>query len=491
MATTSAPRPRGSTAVDVGGRYRWVAMAVVLIGSYMVILDSTIVNVALPQIGIDLHQGTGIEWIVTAYLLAVGASQPITGWLADRFGRKLIFTCSIASFGTGSLLAALSPNLSVLVLFRVLQGLGGGAMMPVGMTMIYELFPAHQRGTALGIWGVSTMAAPAVGPVLGGYLVTVASWRWLFLINVPIGVIGFFAAIKLLRDFGYRERRAFDGTGFALASTGLVALLLAFSEAGSWGWTAPQTLALIGVGSVLLACFVVHALRARAPLIAVQMFAIPTFSTTIVIVCLLTVSQFGRLVFIPLELETLRHFSAFKTGLILTPSALGAALTNPLGGRLADKIGARVPVTIGTAIVALAALLLARLTPTTTITYMVVVLAIQGLGNGLAIMPNTVAAMNSLTGNLVAQGSAVRSLMRQVAGSLGVGILASVVAAQVGTGAVSLLRSQNAYDSVFYIAFGATLVALTLAFTLPGPKGMRALQEARAAEDYARMETGE
>jgi EmrB/QacA subfamily drug resistance transporter len=489
MAAVSARGESQGSATPIG-RYPWIAMAVVLIGSYMVILDSTIVNVALPQIGIDLHQSAGIEWIVTAYLLAVGASQPLTGWLADRFGRKLIFTVSIGAFAIGSLLAASAPNLTVLVFFRVLQGLGGGAMMPVGMTMIYELFPVERRGFALGIWGVATMAAPAVGPVLGGYLVTVGSWRWLFIINVPIGVIGFVAAIRLLRDTGFRERRPFDATGFALASIGLVMLLLAFSEAADWSWTAPATLGLIACGLALLAAFVRHALRSRAPLIAMQMFAIPTFSITMGIVCLLTLVQFGRLVFIPLELETLRHFSALKTGLILTPSALGAAVTTSIGGRLADRIGARLPVTIGLCVVSASALLLARLTPTTSIHYLVIVLAVQGLGNGLSIMPNTVAAMNSLTGNLVAQGSAVRSLMRQVAGSLGVGILASVVVAQTGVGS-SLFQQQSAYNTVFYVGFAATLVAIALAFTLPGKAAMRALQEARANDDLRSVEAAD
>lgn len=485
VSENPAPRPRQP---DVSGRYRWVAMAVVLVGSYMVILDSTIVNVALPQIGIDLHDTNGIEWIVTAYLLAVGLSLPVTGWLADRFGRKLIFTVSIASFTTGSLLAALSPNLGMLIFFRVLQGLGGGAMMPVGMTMIYELFPPKQRGTALGIWGVAIMAGPAVGPVLGGYLVTAASWRWLFIINVPIGCIGFVMAIKLLRDFGFREHRQFDLAGFVLASIGLVALLLAFSEAGTWGWFAPKTVALMGVGAVLLAIFCWRSLHIPTPLISVKMFAIGAFSSTMVIVCLLTILQFGRLVFIPIELETLRHYSALKTGLILTPSALGAGLTNPIGGRLADRIGARVPVCIGTAVVALAALFLARLTPTTSILDITLILLVQGLGNGLAIMPNTVASLNSLTGNLIAQGSAVRSLMRQIAGSLGVGILASVVAAQIGTHGASIATQQNAYNSVFLIGFIATLGALALSFLLPGKAQMEALQEARTAEELARLE---
>ena len=190
---------------DDGGRYKWVAMSVIFVGTFMVILDTTIVNVALPQIGIALDDTDGIEWVVTAYLLAVGVGLPATGWLADRFGRKQIFVTSLSIFTLASLGAALAPSLPVLVAIRVLQGLGGGAMMPVGMAMIYELFPPDRRGAALGIWGVAAMAGPAFGPVIGGYLVTEVSWHWLFLVNVPIGVGAIALAVWLLR--GHRLPR--------------------------------------------------------------------------------------------------------------------------------------------------------------------------------------------------------------------------------------------------------------------------------------------
>jgi len=487
LAATAA-QPRVQPALRAVNWYPWIAMGVVLIGSYMVILDSTIVNVALPQIGVSLHQSSGVEWIVTAYLLAVGVSQPATGWLADRLGRKRIFTTSLAAFGAGSLLAAASPNLSVLIGCRVLQGLGGGAMMPVGMTMIYELFPPDRRGMALGTWGIASTAAPAVGPVLGGYIVTVASWRWLFVINGPIGVIGVIAAVRLLKDFGFREQRRFDAVGFGLIGAGLVALLLVFSEAATWGWTSPRSLVLLAAGSGLLAAFIWHGLHRADPLIALRMFQTGTFSITIVIVCLLTLIQFGRLVFIPLELETMRGMSALEVGIILTPSALGAALTMPLGGRLADRIGARTPVVLGTAIVGVVAWLLAHLTPTSSVGYLAGIVALQGLGNGLAIMPNSVAGLNSLPGRYVAQASAVRSLMRQVAGALGVGILATLVAARIGSVSASvqspgsLSSAQAAYNLVFMVGFGATALAFCLAFLLPGRRAMKAMQAERAAE---------
>jgi DHA2 family multidrug resistance protein len=463
-------------------------MGVVLIGTFMSILDTTIVNVALPQIGIDLNATANIEWVVSGYLLAIGVSQPVTGWLADKIGRKRVFTLSLGFFAVGSLLAALSPNLYFLIGFRILQGLGGGAMMPVGLAMVYELFPPHQRGTAMGIWGIAAMAAPAIGPVLGGFIVTAISWRWLFVINVPLGIAGVIAATVLLRDIGYREDRKFDIKGFAFISTGLVCWLLAFSQASEWGWGSGRIIGLLVAGTALAICFAVVEIRIHHPLIEMRMFRVPVFSLTIFIAALLTISQYGSLVFIPLELETLRHLSAFQVGLILTPSALGAAVTNPFGGRLADRVGSRTPALIGMGVLCLAMLGLANLRADTPIWLIMVILAFRGLGNGLAMMPMMVAAMNSVPGRFVAPAAAVRSLNRQIAGALGIAVLSTIVASQIGsisavnvTG-ISVPSIQNAYNLVFWIGFAGLVGCFILCFFLPNQEKTREMQLARLKE---------
>ena len=397
-------------------RYRWVALGVVLIGTFMVILDSTIVTVALDPIGQSMNSRSGVEWIVTAYLLAVGVVQPATGWLADRIGRKPVFIASMVLFASGSLACAVAPNLGMLILFRTLQGLGGGAMLPVGMAIIYELFPPDRRGAAMGVWGVAAMAAPAIGPGLGGWLVTQLSWRWLFLINVPIGVIGTVLALRLLRNTGFRERRRFDWIGTALIVAGLVPLLLALSEGSNWGWQTTKTIGFLVVGLVLLVAFGIWVLtKADHPLVDLRMFKIPTFSVTTAIICLLTLSQYGRLVFVPYELESLRHLTPLHTGLLLTPTAIGAAIMMPIGGRLADRIGARLPVTVGLIPVAASTWYLSTLSPNSSENWLMVWLFISGAGFGLAMMPNTVAGLNSLPGNLIATGSAISTLAQKPA----------------------------------------------------------------------------
>lgn len=478
-----------------GDRYPWIAMGVVLVGTFMVILDTTIVNVALPQIGIALDSRTGIEWVVTAYLLAVGIAQPPTGWLADRFGRKRLFIASLALFAGGSLFAALSPSLGWLVASRVIQGLGGGALAPVGMAMIYELFPADRRGTALGIWGVAAMAAPAFGPVIGGYLVTNVSWHWLFLINVPIGALAIVMAVRLLRDTGFRERRRFDGVGLLLISVGLVSLLMTFSNASEWTWASARTIGLLAIGVVFLVLFALWVRRQDNPLIDLSMFRVPIFTLTLAIIAATVVVQFGILVFLPLQLQTIRQFTALEVGTMLVPVAIAGAITFPLGGRMTDRIGPRIPVVVGSGLLCVSGLILSRLKIDSPISTIEVALVCQGLGFGLAMMPNSVTGLNALPNRFVAQATAVRQLNVRVAASFGVAVLATILALQLGdvtaTGpeVAGSGVAQDAYNLVFLVAGISAGVASAMALALPGKERNRELQRERAAEYVTAAET--
>ncbi|MFP3883370.1 MAG: DHA2 family efflux MFS transporter permease subunit [Actinomycetota bacterium] len=491
-ATEEKPKKRSLT--HDGDRYPWIAMGVVLLGTFMVILDTTIVNVALPQIGIALDSQSGIEWIVTAYLLAVGIAQPPTGWLADRYGRKRLFIASLFLFGLGSLLAALSPNLELLVASRVLQGLGGGALAPVGMAMIYELFPADRRGSALGIWGVAAMAAPAFGPVIGGYLVTNASWHWLFLINVPIGAFAIIAALRLLKDTGYKEKRPFDGVGLGLISVGLVALLLAFSRASDWGWGAARTVALLAVGAVFLVVFGFWVRRRSYPLIDLTMFRYPIFNLTLGVIAATVVVQFGILINLPLVLQTVRGLTALEVGTMLVPMAIAAAITFPLGGRITDRIGPRLPVVVGSALLCVSAAILSRLDISSPIYVIEAALISQGFGFGLSMLPNSVTGLNALPGRFVAQATAVRQLNVRVMASFGVAVLATILAIQLGDMSVTgpevagSEAAQNAYGTVFTVMAVSAGIATALALFLPGKERNKQLQTERAEEYTAAAE---
>jgi DHA2 family multidrug resistance protein len=466
----TAPATRANATDDavpeVTERYRWVSLGVVLVGTLLVVLDTTIVNVALPQIGESLHAGDGIEWVVTAYLLAVAVSQPATGWLADRYGRKPIFTGALACFTLASFACALAPSLGVLIGFRVLQGLGGGAMMPVGMAMVFEVFPPERRGQAMGVWGVSAMAGPAIGPTLGGYLVTNVSWHWLFLVNVPIGLLGVVLATHFLLDFGYRDHRPLDALGLLLGASGLALTLLGVSQSPSWGWGSPTTIACVTIGGLLLAGFVAQELRTPNPAVEVRMFAIPVFAVSMGVILFTAAAQYTRLVFMPLELENLRGYTALRVGVILIPSALATAVAMPIGGRLVDRVGARLPTVTGCTIMMIALFSLGNLGVHTPIALVVVFLAMQGFGMGLTSAPATVAGLNALSGRFVAQASAMRSLSSQVAGATAIAVLSTVVASRMGD-SPTVTESQHAYNAAFLLAGVGLAVAVVLAFKLP------------------------
>jgi DHA2 family multidrug resistance protein len=479
LATAGGPDPEPRFA------YRWVAMFVVLFGSFMVVLDTTVVNLGLPSMQRDFKMVDGIEWVFTAYLATVGVAQMCSGWLADRFGRRRTFIMAMVAFTLSSALCALAPTFGVLVAARVLQGLGGGVLMPVAMAMIYELFPPAERGRALGYFGIAIMVAPAVGPVLSGTVVSSLSWRWLFLINLPVGVVGIPIAIRLLRDTGFREKRPFDASGLLLSGSGLVMFLIGISEGGIVGWSEPWVVALIAGGVLLLGLFVRHVGRVEHPLVELDILAIPVFAVAMVAVSLMSIAQFSRLVYIPLELDAVRGVSAIRIGLVMMPSALGVAATMPLGGRLVDRIGARLPVSIGISVLAVSFWGLANLDATTSLTTIAAILFAGGLGTGLAIMSPNIVAMNSVDARRVSQASGLSNVSRQIAAAVGVSLLASVFTTVRPAGDPATISAADAlgpYRTVFTISVGLLLVGLVVAQFLPGKQAALALQRERSAE---------
>jgi EmrB/QacA subfamily drug resistance transporter len=444
----------------------WLPMAVVMAGTIMVVLDSTIVNVGLHQIGVELHAGAGIEWVVSAYLLAVCASQPVTGWLADRFGRKRMFLLSLAAFTAASVACAASPNLGILVLARVAQGLGGGALLPVGMAMILELFPKSRHGRAVAVWGMAIMVAPAVGPTVGGWLVTSVSWHWMFLVNLPIGVGSVLFGLRLLPEVGHREHRPFDTLGLLLGSGGLSVTVLGLSEANAWHWRSASTIACLALGVGMLLGFVAHELRTEHPMIQLRMFREQAFRLAMGAMLFVTMGHFVRLVFLPLQLESLRGFSAMKVGMLFFPAAVVTAFAMNAGGRLVDRIGPRRPILAGTAFIFVAMIGFSRLSLTTPVALIIVLMGLQGIGVGLMNAPAMVAGLSELPPNLVSQGTAMRSLTSQVAGAIAVAAFGAVVSGRMGVDPTPA-HAQAAYNAAFAAAAACIVVAFLLALRLP------------------------
>lgn len=455
-------------------RYPWVVLAIVLAGTYLVVLDTMVLGVALASIAEDLHaaDSVGIDWIITSYLIAVGCVQPATAWLADRFGRKQVYLAALAAFTVSSLLAGIAPNLELLIVARILQGLGGGAMMPVGMAMVWDQFPPHKRGMAMGIHGMAVMAAPAFGPVFGGYVVESVSWRWLFLVNLPIGAVAMVLAWWKLRSEAPAGSQRLDLRGWALASVAVIVIVLGFREAVSWGVVSAGTAVVAVAGIALLTLAIRWFRRVEHPLLELGMFSVPTFRRVMVMNSLMTASMYARVAYLPTEMQLVQGHSAQHVGVLFMFGAFGIASMMPVGGWLADRIGPRWPVVGGQVVVAASLVALANITAGTTDLEMVAILVGGGLGIGLSASAPTVAGMNALPPRWIGQASTMNSLTRQVAGAISTSVLAAVLVGQIGAVVPPDAASRpdevlDAYGLMFYVALGAVVLTVLLATRLP------------------------
>jgi EmrB/QacA subfamily drug resistance transporter len=443
------------------------AITVILAGSVMVVLDATIVNIALRPIGGGLHaSGSAAVWVATAYFLAVCAAQPATGWLTARFGSKIVLLGSLATFTVASAGCAASPTLAALIVFRVVQGLGGGVLLPAGMATLIELSPKDRPGRTMAIWGIAGMMTPAVGPTVGGLLVTSLSWHWLFLVNVPIGLAAVVIGIRCLPVIGHREHRPFDVVGLLLGSGGLTLTVLGLSEGNAWGWRSAATVSALSLGIAGLGGFAVHIRRFASPLIDPRVFAEREFRLAMGILLFVTGAQYGRLIFVPLQLESLRGYSALQVGLLLAPPALFGAASTWVGGMMADRIGVRPPILIGCGAIFLTLIVFAHLSLTTPIGLILALLSTQSIGMGLVNAPAVVAGLRHLPANLLAQGTSVRSLTGQISGALAIAILGAIVATASGTN-TSPADAQAAYNDAFFAAAIGLAVAIVMAIRLP------------------------
>ena len=316
---------------------------VVVLGAIMTILDATIVNVALPVLGADLHTSIPvIQWVPTIYLLAFASVIPLTGWISGRFGAKPVWLASLGLFMTGSLLAGLSPSIGALIVFRAVQGAGGGMIMPLGQAILAQVAGPKRMGRVMSIVGVPMLLAPIFGPLIGGALIGAASWRWIFFVNLPVGLLAIALAVRVLPAAGARSAQRLDVPGAVLLPGGLALFLYGLAEAGQHAqWTAPAALGPAAAGAVLVALFARHAVRVPNPLIDLRLFRYRGFATGTAVNFVLGTALFGVALLLPLYFQILRGRSPLQTGLLLAPQGLGAAIAISLAGYLTDKAGAR------------------------------------------------------------------------------------------------------------------------------------------------------
>jgi DHA2 family multidrug resistance protein len=400
-----------------------------MFGVFMVILDSTVVNIAFPTLRREFGASLAdAQWVLSVYVLALGVTTPVSGYLADRFGIKRVYLLGIGIFAFGSLLCGFSPSLGLLVVARALQGFGGGIALPLGPAQLYRAFPPKEQGTALGIFGIALVAAPALGPILGGWLVDLNIWRAIFFVNVPIGILGVFLGSRFLLDYRIEKRPLFDPLGLVTAVVGFGSVLYAATIAEASGWTGTATLSWFSLGLTALALHVYVELKvAKEPMMNLRLLTNPTFLNASLVGYIATVALFGAEFLMPVYLQAFRGRTALDTGFILLAVAATSAFATPLAGRLFDKIGPRAIMFVGFAILCINTWQLSKIEGSTSINYIVFLLALRGLAVGLTLQTSYVTALSSIPLNLLPRGSSLLNSTRSVVQAVSVAALATLL----------------------------------------------------------------
>jgi EmrB/QacA subfamily drug resistance transporter len=413
--------------------YKWVVLVVVASGTFLNVLNQTIMNVALPRIMAVF--GAGIDQaqlVLTGFMLAGAIVMPATPFLSDRLGAKRLFLITVGLFTIGSLLCGLAWSIPSLVAARVLQGLGGGMIMPLGMAMIFRVTPPDQRGTMMSIWAMPVMLGPILGPTLGGFLVEYVGWRWVFFINLPVGALAVALGALLLREMPGAPGRRFDMVGFVLAALCSSGALLGLSRAPTSGWDDSLVVGLLALAAVTLPIFIWWELRTPAPLLNLRLFAIPDFAIGGVVNFVATVSMFGAIFLVPVFLQNVRGMGPMQTGLILVPQALASTVSIIIGGRLYDRFGPRPLVLAGLVIMAAATFPLAQIDVTTPDATLLWLLALRGGATGFLMMPAITAWLASAPASQTSAASALNNVMRQLFSTFATAVFASILQARIG-----------------------------------------------------------
>ena len=468
--------------------YKWVVGLIFCMALFMDLLDMTVINVAIPTLAQRFEVSTTtIEWVVTGYLLSLAMSIPISGWLGDRFGTKRVFISALAMFTLSSLLCGLAWDVESLIAFRVVQGVGGGMLTPVGMTMLFRAFPPAERAAASAALALPSMVAPALGPILGGYLVDFQDWRWIFFINIPGGVLALLAGMLLLREEKQEAPGKLDIPGFVLSGASLVTLIYALAEAGQRGFGDERVLLFGGVGLVLGAAFTLVELKTPQPMLDLRLLLDKLFGASNVVMLTFNASVMGSFFLLPIFLQTQKGLSPFDVGLLTFPLALGVAITAQPAARLYPSIGPR-------------RMLLFSFTGNMVLTSALALIGygtsdwliagnmfLRGLFFGFMMVPIQAATFATIRPEDTGRASSIFSVTRQVAASLGVAVLATVLTGRLGHHDAVLGDPATrdaalaAFHDAFWVAGGVSVLGILACFLIDDHQAVAAV--AVEAED--------
>ena len=464
----------GEQASDRIEPYVWKIACVVILGMIMSILDTTIVNVALHTLSHDLHSPiTQIQWVITGYLLSLAAVIPVTGWAARRWGAKRVYLVSLVLFTAGSALCATAQSTSALVLFRVLQGVGGGMIMPLAMLIMAQVAGPRRMGRVMAMVSMPAMLAPILGPVVGGTILEYLHWSWIFLVNVPVGVIAFALAWRTIPRTDAGEAGRLDVRGLALLSGGSAALVYGLSELGSHAsLSAPTVLWPILAGLFLSGAFVAHALRAERPLLDVRLYANRIFAAASVTTFCLGAALFGAMILVPLYYQEVRHESVIATGLLVGPQGLGMLLVMPVIGRLTERFGGGRLALAGTLILALGTIPLAYVGVGSSILEISLVLLLRGVGIGFAFVPAMSVAFAAMRPDQLSDATPQLNVLQRLGGAIGTAVLAVVLQRASGH-SPTLTHLAHGFDSAYWWSLATAALAVVPCVVLLRAEGPR------------------
>jgi EmrB/QacA subfamily drug resistance transporter len=470
----------------------WRVSAIVIVGSIMSILDTTIVNVALDTLGRELHSSIAqIQWVVTGYLLSLAAVIPIAGWAARRFGAKRVYLVSLVLFTAGSALCGIATSTTELIVFRVLQGLGGGLILPIGQLIMASAAGPRRMGRVMSVIAVPAMLAPIFGPALGGVILDNASWRWIFFVNVPIGLVAFVTALRGLPNPKPESAGRLDLVGLVLLGAGIPAITYGLAEVGiTGGFSSAKVVVPILVGLAMVGAFIPHALRTPHPLLDIRLYRRATFASASITTFCLGAALFGAMILMPLYYQQVRGESVLATGLLVGPQGLGAALVMPLAGKLTDRFGGGPLALLGVIITSVATIPFGVIGPHTSIVWLSLVMMVRGIGIGFAFVPAMAAAFAALRPEELSDATPQMNVLQRVGGSIGTAVLAVVLQRSLSTAGhpPSVSAAAGAFGTAFWWSAGISAVAIIPCLVLMRAERSIAADRRLAAVQEAALE---
>lgn len=449
-----------------------------IIGAFISILNQTLLITAVPSIMADLDiPFSQAQWLTTGFFLVNGIMIPITAFLINKFETRKLYLYAMIMFTIGTLIASVAPNFPVLLLGRIVQASGAGVMMPLTMVVLLTLFPVEQRGRAMGLFGLVIGFAPAIGPTLSGYIVEIWPWRSLFLVVAPIAVFNIIFAYMFMRNVVENTNPKVDILSIILSTIGFGGLLYGFSVAGTSGWGSTEVLIPISIGSVIVAFFIKRQLKLAEPILNLSVFTNKHFLISTLIGMIVFTSMVSTNNIIPVFMQDMLGYSPLESGLALFPGAVLMGLMSFVAGYLFDKYGINVLALTSLSLIFITSVLLSFLSEETTFQYIVIVYTIRLFGTGLALMPLTTYAMNTLNTQLISHGTSVNNTMRQIGSSLFTALLVTVMtgfAIQSAQGSEPTTYDEiNGVNASFVVASIVTLIGLIMAFLLKDDKKVK------------------